>query len=131
MRDTLHWLPIAQRISYRIAGWYGGAFLVVPLVTSASSVDRYLVYLEGEPFVPLLLASYWCLVLKMQLGSVGHSPLLVPPPGMDSPWKSISCLKIMKACFAGCLRLICIDVVGLGATLSRFLQGPPYKFLNE
>jgi len=33
--------------------WYGGAFLVVPLVTSASSVDRYLVYLDGEPFVPV------------------------------------------------------------------------------
>ena len=27
---------------------------------------------------------YWCLVLKLQLGSVSHSPLLVPPPGMDS-----------------------------------------------
>ena len=38
--------------------WYGAAFLVVPLVTSASSVDRYLVYLDGEPFVPLLMASY-------------------------------------------------------------------------
>src|SRR6218665_3023164 len=49
--------------------WYGGAFLVVPLVTSASSVDWYLVYLDGEPFVPLLLASYWCLVLKLQLGA--------------------------------------------------------------
>ena len=30
----------------------------MPLVTSASSVDQYLVYLDGEPFVPLLLASY-------------------------------------------------------------------------
>src|SRR6218665_1166967 len=111
--------------------WYGGAFLVEPLVTSVSSVDRYLEYLDGEPFVPLLLASYWCLVLKMQLGSVVHSPLLVPPPGMDSPWKSVSCLKIMKVCFAGCLRLICIAMVGLGAPLSRFLEGAPYKSLNE
>ena len=96
MRDTLHWLPIAQRISYRIAYWYGGAFLVVPLGTSASYVYRYLIYLHGEPFVLLLLASYWCLVLKLQLGSVAQSPLMVPPPGMDSFWKSVSCLKIMK-----------------------------------
>ena len=166
--------------------------MVVPLVSSASSVDRYLVYLDGEPFVPLLLASYWCLVLKRQLGNVAHSPLLVPPPGMDSPWKFVLCLKIMKVRFAGCLRLICrayfkesfktaqnafhhsflrffsskfttttaqfpfyncklhftaaqivisctlkyallicIAVVGLGAPLSRFLEGAPYKFLNE
>ena len=56
---------------------------------------------------PLLLASYWYLVLKLQLGSFVHSPLLVPPLGMDS------CLK-MKVCFPGCLRLICIVVAGLG-----------------
>ena len=110
--------------------------MAVPPVTFVSSVDRYLVYLDAEPFVPLLLASYWCLVLKLQLGSVTHSPLLAPPPGMDSPWKFVSCLKILKVCFAGCLRLICITVAGLavaglGAPLSRFLEGTPYKFLNE
>jgi len=27
--------------------WSGGAFLVVPLLTSASTVDRYLVYLDS------------------------------------------------------------------------------------
>src|SRR6218665_3307086 len=104
MRDTLHWLPFAQRICYRIGYrfWYGGAFLVVPPVTFVSSVNRYLVYLDAKPFVPLLPASYWCLVLKLQLGSVAHSPLLAPPPGMDSPWKSVSCLKIMKVRFGGC-----------------------------
>src|SRR6218665_2734301 len=91
----------------------------VLLLTSASSVERYLVYLDGEPFVPPLLASYWCLVLKLQLGSVAHSPLLVPPPGMDSPWKSAFCLKVMKVRYAGCLRLICFAVVGLEAPLSR------------
>src|SRR6218665_4004457 len=72
-----------------------------------------------------------CLVLKLQLRIVAHSPLLAPPPGMDSPWKSVSCLKIMKVRFAGCLRLICIAVAGLGAPLSRFLEGAPYKFLHE
>ena len=90
-----------------------------------------LVYLDAEPFIPLLLASYWCLVLKLQLGSVTHFLLLAPPPGKDSPWKSVSCLKIMKVRFAGCLSLICIAVAGLGAPLSRFLEGAPYKFLNE
>ena len=37
----------------------------------------------------------------------------------------------MKVRFAGCLRLICIAVAGLGAPLSRFLEGAPYKFLND
>ena len=98
--------------------WSGGDFLVVPLLTSASSVHRYLVYLDGEPFGPLLLSSYWYRVLQLQLGSVVHSPLLVPPPGMDCLWKITSCLKIMKLRSAGCLRLICIVVAGLGVPLS-------------
>ena len=104
---------------------FGGAFLLVPLLTSASSVHRYLVYLDDGPFVPMLQASYWYLVLKLQLISVVHSTLLVPPLGMDSPWKSISCLQIMKVLFAGCLTLIGIVVAGLGAPLSRFLEGTP------
>ena len=50
--------------------------MVVLPVTFVSSVDQYLVYLDAEPFVPLPPASYWCLVLKLQLGSIAHSPLL-------------------------------------------------------
>ena len=83
-------------------------------------------FIPGEPFVPLLLAtvaSYWNLVLLLQLGSVAHSPLLAPPPGMDSPWTYASCLKIMKVRFAGCLRLICKAVVGLGRLWVDFLKG--------
>ena len=106
--------------------------MVEQLVTSASSVDRY----HGLPGRRALRSSVTGQLLVprasiLQLGSVAHSPLLVPPPGMDSPWKSVSCLKIMKVCFAGCLRLICIAVVGLEAPLSRFLEGAPCKFLNE
>src|SRR6218665_2320351 len=59
---------------------------IIEDIINASSVDRYLVYLDGEPFVSLLLASYWCLVQKtLTIGSVAHSPLLVPLAGMDSP----------------------------------------------
>jgi len=121
----------SQLLSASLIGWlfwFGGAFLVVPLLTSVSFIDRYLVYLDG---VPMLLASYWCLMLKLQLGSVVHSPLLVPLPGMDSLWKSTPCQKILKVHSAGCLRLICIVVAGLESPLSRFLEGEPYKLLNE
>src|SRR6218665_3181606 len=42
--------------------------------------------------------------------------IVVPPLGMDSPWKSASCLEIiLNLRFGGCLRLICIAVVGLGS----------------
>ena len=40
-------------------------------------------------------------------------------------------LRILKERSAGCLKLICIAVVGLGAPLSRFLEGEPYIFLTE
>src|SRR6218665_631165 len=91
--------------------WYGSAFLVVPLVTSASSVDRYLVCLDGEPFVPLLLASYWCLVLKRQLSNVAHSPLLVPPPGL--PLEIRLLLKNNESAFC---RLLKTDLYHRGCT---------------
>src|SRR6218665_988620 len=91
MHDVLHWLPIAQCISYKLAVLVWQCLLGN---APASSVDRYLVYMGGEQcFVPLLLASYWYLVLQLQLGSIVHPPMLVPPPGMDSLWKSASCLK--------------------------------------
>ena len=59
MRDMLHWLPIAQRISYRIAVLVWRCLLgSAPgyLCELCKPVD-YLVYLDGEPFVPLLLVS--------------------------------------------------------------------------
>src|SRR6218665_2604656 len=99
--------------------------------TSATAVVRYLVYLADEPFVPLCLASSWCLMLLLQPGSAKHSPLLVPLHGMDSPWKFASCLRIMKVCSTGCLRLTCIAMAGLRAPLSRYLEVSLYKFLNE
>src|SRR6218665_2364668 len=114
MRDTLHWLPIDQRISYRIAVLVWRCIL--------GSAPGYLCELcrpvSGLPGRRALRSSVtgqlFVLVLKLQLGSVARSPLFVPLPGMDSPWKSVSCLKIMKVRFAGCLRLICIAVAGLG-----------------
>src|SRR6218665_266951 len=83
MRDTLHWLPIAQRICY------GTAVLVWRCLLGSAPGYLCVIWLpvSGLPgrraLIPLLLASYWCLVLKLQLGSVAHSPLLVPPPGID------------------------------------------------
>ena len=55
--------------------WYGGAFLVVPLVTSVSSG------LLG----PSALRSSVIGQLLVSQAKTATSPLLVPPPGMEGP----------------------------------------------
>ena len=77
------------------------------------------------------ITNSWYLVLLLQLGSVAYFPLLAPPPGMGFPWRSVSCLRIMKMHSASYLGLICFTMAGLEAPRSRFLEGVPYKFLNE
>ena len=73
-------------------------------------------------------ANFWFLALLSQLGSVALSLLSAPQPGMahvrDVP-------GTMQIHFRSCLRLIVIAVTGLGAPLSRSLEGALYKFLNE
>ena len=99
-------------------------YLTKTFIISINPLNRYQdkILLMGTLWY--LPASYWCLVLKLQLGSVAHSPLLVPPPGMDSPWKSVSCLKITKVRFTGCLRLICVSPwLGWGRLWVDFLKG--------
>src|SRR6218665_2359633 len=96
MRDTLHWLLVTLRISYRIDVLVCGAFLVAPLRTCCN-------FPAFEPFAFLLLASYWHFVLLLQLGSVTHSPLLAFSPIMESRYNSTSYSKIMKVRCAGCL----------------------------
>src|SRR6218665_146948 len=128
MCDTLHWLPIAQRIPYRIAVLVWRCLLG----SAPGCLCELCRPVSGVPGRRALRSSVTgqLLVPRAKTATRQH-PLLVPPPGMDSPRKTVSCLKIMKVRFAGCLRLICIAVVGLGASLSRFLEGAPYKFLNE
>ena len=92
------------------------------MLTSSSSVGHGLAYLDGEPFAPLLLGAV--LVPRTaiaNIGSVAHSPFVVPQLGMDSPWKSAYCLKIWK----------CARLGAVWAPLSRFMEGAPYKFSNE
>jgi len=73
----------------------------IPLICSHFSI--------GEPFVHRFLVNYWDLVLLLQLGSVAHSPLLVLHLELTSLLP-----KLMKVRSAGCLKLTCIAVDGLG-----------------
>ena len=56
---------------------------------------------------------------------------IVGPSTWNALPLEIRLLPKNKVRFAGCLKLICIAVIGLGAPLRRFLEGAPYKFLNE
>ena len=72
------------------------------------------------------------LVLLLQLGSLARFPMLalhlnLAPKEVLPP----ACLRIMKTRSASGLRLICFAVAGMGASLNRFLEGAPSKFLNE
>src|SRR6218665_3259435 len=133
MRDTLHWLPIAQRISYRIAVLVWRFLLgsapgyLCELCRPVSSLPRCRALRSSVTGQLLVPRAKTATRQRRAFSIVGHST------GMNSPSKSVSCLKIMKVRFAGCLRLICIAVVGLGTPLSmsRFLEGAPHKFLNE
>src|SRR6218665_1602634 len=126
MRDTLHWLQIAQRISYRIAVLVWRCLL--------GSAPGYLCELcrpvSGLPGRRALRSSATGQLLLPHAKTATRQRRAFSIVG-PSPWKSVSCLKTTKVGFAGCLRLICIAVVGLGAPLSRFLEGAPYKFLKE
>ena len=120
--DAWHPALLAQHISYKIA--------VLVWQCLLGSAPAYLCELcrpvSGLPERRALRssASYWCLVLKLKLDRVVHSPSLDHPPGMDSLWKSASCLKIVKVRSAGCSRrLICIVVAGLGLLWVDFLKG--------
>ena len=105
--------------------WSGGAFSVVPGHTYVSSVVRYLMYPTIEPFILLLPANFWFLVLQLWLCSIAHSPLSAPPPGMDCHWGCVYCLgKTQTMCSASWLRLIYIEVAGL----VDFLKG---RFTNS
>lgn|SRR6218665_674192 len=112
--------------------WSGGASLVAPLHIFVSSAVRYLVYPAVEPSVLSFLANSWYLLLLLQVGSITPFSIVVPPPGIGSPWRSSSCLRIMK--LSALYKLLKTNLCRrgwAGAPLSKFLEGMPYKFFNE
>lgn len=76
--------------------WMLDHILVLPWHTHMDSVVWYLIYPDIEPFVLLLLANFWFLVLLPQLGTIAHYPPSVPPPEMDSCWRCTCCPGIMQ-----------------------------------
>ena len=88
----------------------------------------------GVAGYPRFRFTFWCDLMHVRNFIINDkiTSSLDPQPAMGSPsWRSASCLRIMKMYSASYLRLICFTVAGLGAPLSRFIEGVPHKFLNE
>jgi len=72
-------------------------------------------------------------MLQLQLVSIVHSPLLVPE-SLHPKWTSFEIRLLPKNNESEFCRLLKTDLYRrgwAGAPLSRFLEGMPYKFLNE
>ena len=104
MRDVLRWLPVSQRISYRVA-----ALVWQCLLGSAS--HTYLIFtvrfLTRSVVGPLILSGEGGKLLSSgpipQSGSAGPSQLLLDPPfRMDSRWTCACCPRTTLLCFTSC-----------------------------
>src|SRR6218665_3229586 len=127
-RDVLHWLPVSQRILYRISA------LVWRSVTGCA--PSYLTDLcrpvsdlaSRRALRSSARVSSWFLGPALRLSSVELSLLLAPPLGMNSLLHSACYLTTTCLLSASFLRHFSLTVAGLRAPLSRFLEGALYKY---
>ena len=130
MRDTLHWLPISQRIEYRIASLVWRCLL--------GCAPTYLVELCRPVSVVLArralrsASSGKLLVPRVETSTCQRRAFSVVGP---SVWNSLPLQvrllpRVDSSVFYKLLKTFCFTVVGLGALLSGFLEEALYKFLN-
>src|SRR6218665_2109979 len=94
MRDVLHWLPISERIQYRITAMVSRCVLGCapsPPLTSASSAAQCRFWLHVGCCVLLRGVSFWSLVPGWLLCSEGPFRLWVHQHGMISPLSCVPC----------------------------------------
>src|SRR6218665_1002892 len=128
MRDVLHWLPVSQRILYRISAlvWRSETGCAPSYLTDLCRPNSDLASrralrssARGELLVPRA---------PLRLKSVQLSLLLALPLGMNSPLHSACYLRTTCLLSASFLRHFSLTVAGLRAPLSRFLEGALYKY---
>src|SRR6218665_1340134 len=95
---TLHWLPVSQSISYRIAGLVWQCLLgsAPAYLCEALQSGICCIWLSSPPpflcFWPTLGTSCYYCNYRQRCAF----PLLAPLPEMGSPWRSAFCPRIMK-----------------------------------
>src|SRR6218665_2211794 len=101
MRDTLHWLPIRQRIFYLQELCRHVSTLVGRQALRSSSV--------GKLLVP-----------RVNTSTMQRRAFSVVAPSIYNSLSSQ--IRLLRLCFTRCLKLIFLTVVGLEAPLSSFLE---------
>src|SRR6218665_147443 len=131
MRDTLHWLPIRQRIFYRVAVlvWH---CLIGFAPVYLQELCRPVSTLVGRQALRSSSGGK-LLVLRVNTSTMQHHAFSVVAPSVRNLLPSQIPLyqRATRLCFTSCLKLIFFTVVGLGASLSSFLEGRYINFLNE
>src|SRR6218665_1518826 len=130
MRDVLHWLPVQQRIHYRISSivWHcvlGNApqdyLLELFILTSTCSGRRSLRSVsKGDFLVPRA---------RTATDRKGLSRLWVPLFGMVFPLNFVLCRGAFPVFFINSSRLSSLAEPGLGTPLSSYLEGVLYKLI--
>src|SRR6218665_1782369 len=131
MRDTLHWLPIAQRICYRIA--------VLVWRCLIGSAPGYLCELcrpvSGLPGRRALRSSATGQLLVPRAKTATRQrrafSIVGPSTWMGLPLEIRILPKNNESAFCRLLKTDLYRRGWAGAPLSRFLEGAPYKFLRS
>ena len=131
MRDVLHWLPVQQRIHYRISSivWHcvlGNApsyLLELFILTSACSGRWSLRSAsKGDFMVPRARTATR---QKRAFSMVG------PSFGMALPLNFVLCRGTFPVLFINSSRLSSLAEPGMGAPLSSYLEGALYKLIDR
>src|SRR3984885_12866240 len=128
MLDDLHWLPLQQRIQFRLSciAWRCVQALAPSYLCELFAVPATLGHRSLRSNI--LAEIFGSLLPVLQLHRKDPSWLLVQPSGMTSQLPSTPFLAIPQIPFLDILRPFFLIRPGSGAPLSRDLEGALYKF---
>src|SRR6218665_2938759 len=83
-----------------------------------------------HPSSQLTRMIFWIFLLWIMTSGGAHRAFLLVAPSIWThfPYRLDCYQRVTHLCSTNCLKLIFLTVVGLGAPLSRFLDGVLYKF---
>jgi len=126
--DTLHWLPVRQRILYRLSSivWRCVLRIAPTYLLDLFTLHRRALADNLSALPPEVIL--WYLMLARPLNSIGHSRLWVPLLGTVSHLNSALFLGICPVRFTSSLKPLFSSRPGLVAPLSSYIEVALYKF---
>src|SRR6218665_2712886 len=126
MRDTFHWLPVRQRIHYRLSTIVWRCVLAPTYLLGLFILTSYCTGRQSLALPPEVIL--WSLMLAQPLKNIGPFRLCVPLFRIVFHLKSALFHGICPARFTSSLKLLFSPGPGLGAPLSSYLEVALYKF---